>query len=191
MSTLRALHAVIAEHGLFCSLYADRGVALLAHAKGRRKSGQAQSNPGHSPSSAPSSFRPTRRRRDRSERMFATRQKRLPQELWVAGITTMEAANRLLETVYLPRHNAAFARTPEARRSRHSQGRWRISSAFRKSVRSATITPCLTTTASCRSPPPLPLRQGDSAGSRVSGWHPCHLSWAAAPGAIYRRRRAS
>jgi hypothetical protein len=43
----------------------------------------------------------------------ATLQKRLPQELRVAGITTMEAANRFLETVYLPRHNAAFARTPE------------------------------------------------------------------------------
>ena len=45
--------------------------------------------------------------------MFGTLQKRLPQELRVAGITTMEAANHFLENVYLPRHNAAFARTPE------------------------------------------------------------------------------
>ena len=45
--------------------------------------------------------------------MFGTLQKRLPQELRVAGITTMEAASRFLENVYLPRHNAAFARTPE------------------------------------------------------------------------------
>jgi hypothetical protein len=45
--------------------------------------------------------------------MFGTLQKRLPQELRVAGIITMEAANRFLENIYLPRHNAAFARTPE------------------------------------------------------------------------------
>jgi hypothetical protein len=51
--------------------------------------------------------------RGRSEPMFGTLQKRLPQELRVAGITTMEAADRSLQNVYLPRHNAAFARTPE------------------------------------------------------------------------------
>ena len=38
---------------------------------------------------------------------------RLPQELRVAGITTMEAANRFLRNVYLPRHNAVFARPAE------------------------------------------------------------------------------
>ena len=116
MSTFRGLHAVIAERGLFCSLYADRGSHYwhTPEAGGKvdkdnpTQVGRALAQlgieliPAYSPEA-----------RGRSERMFGTLQKRLPQELRVAGITTMEAANRFLENVYLPRHNAAFARTPE------------------------------------------------------------------------------
>ncbi len=50
--------------------------------------------------------------RGRSERMFGTLQKRLPQELRLAGITTMTAANRFLKAVFLPAHNARFAVKP-------------------------------------------------------------------------------
>ena len=46
--------------------------------------------------------------------MFATLQKRLPQELRLAGITSMADANRFLKEVYLPLHNARFARPAEA-----------------------------------------------------------------------------
>ena len=46
--------------------------------------------------------------------MFATLQKRLPQELRVAGITDIDEANRFLRQVYLPGHNARFATPPEA-----------------------------------------------------------------------------
>ena len=46
--------------------------------------------------------------RGRSERMFGTLQKRLPQELRLAGIAELDAANRFLKEVYLPRHNARF-----------------------------------------------------------------------------------
>jgi transposase len=116
MSTFRGLHAVIAGRGLFCSLYADRGSHYwhTPEAGGKvdkdnpTQVGRALAQlgieliPAYSPEA-----------RGRSERMFGTLQKRLPQELRVAGITTMEAANRFLENVYLPRHNAAFARTPE------------------------------------------------------------------------------
>ena len=42
--------------------------------------------------------------RGRSERMFGTLQGRLPQELRLAGITHMEAANRFLKNVFLPAH---------------------------------------------------------------------------------------
>ena len=45
--------------------------------------------------------------------MFATLQGRLPQELGLAGITTMAEANSFLEEVYLPEHNARFAVEPE------------------------------------------------------------------------------
>jgi hypothetical protein len=116
MSTFQALHAVIAERGLFCSLYADRGSHYwhTPEAGGKvdknnpTQVGRALAQLGTEliPAYSPEA-------RGRSERMFGTLQKRLPQELRVAGITTMEAANRFLETVYLPRHNAAFARTPE------------------------------------------------------------------------------
>ncbi len=46
--------------------------------------------------------------RGRSERAFGTHQGRLPQELALAGITTMAAANRYLAEVYLPAFNAEF-----------------------------------------------------------------------------------
>jgi hypothetical protein len=48
--------------------------------------------------------------RGRSERMFATLQDRLIKELALADITQIEAANRFIREVYLPRHNARFAR---------------------------------------------------------------------------------
>ena len=51
--------------------------------------------------------------RGRSERMFGTLQKRLPQELRLAGITDMAGANRFLKEVFLPQHNARFATPAE------------------------------------------------------------------------------
>ena len=45
--------------------------------------------------------------------MFGTLQKRLPQELRLAGITNMAEANRFLQEVFLPEHNARFAGAPE------------------------------------------------------------------------------
>ena len=49
------------------------------------------------------------------ERMFGTLQKRLPQELRLAGITDMVEANRFLKEVFLPQHNARFATPAEDR----------------------------------------------------------------------------
>jgi len=43
------------------------------------------------------------------ERAFRTLQDRLPKELGLAGITSLDAANRWLAEVYLPEHNARFA----------------------------------------------------------------------------------
>ena len=47
--------------------------------------------------------------RGRSERMFATLQDRVPKELALAGIATVEAANAWLRETYRPAHNARFA----------------------------------------------------------------------------------
>jgi transposase len=116
MSTFRALTEVIAKHGLFCALYADRGSHYwhtpAAGGKVDRDNptqvGRALGQlgieliPAYSPEA-----------RGRSERMFATLQDRLPKELRLAGITSMDAANRFLADDYLPRHNARFARAPE------------------------------------------------------------------------------
>jgi transposase len=50
--------------------------------------------------------------RGRSERLNRTFQDRLVNELRVAHITTLEAANTYLTDVFLPRHNETFARAP-------------------------------------------------------------------------------
>jgi hypothetical protein len=55
--------------------------------------------------------------RGRSERMFGTLQDRLPKELRLAGIGAIEAANRFIREVYLPEHNARFARPAEVAES--------------------------------------------------------------------------
>ena len=124
MSTFRALGEVIAANGLFCSLYADRASHYwhTPEAGGKvdkdnlTQVGRALDQLGIELIAA---YSP--QARGRSERMFGTLQKRLPQELRLAGIATpgssqgqaMEDANRFLEDVFWPAHNARFA-TPAA-----------------------------------------------------------------------------
>jgi transposase len=50
--------------------------------------------------------------RGRSERVNRTLQDRLVNELRIAGIATVAAANRYLETTFLPTYNATFGRPP-------------------------------------------------------------------------------
>ena len=50
--------------------------------------------------------------RGRIERAFRTHQDRLPKELALHGITDRETANRYLQQVYLPAHNAEFMQPP-------------------------------------------------------------------------------
>jgi hypothetical protein len=116
MSTFQALREVIGTHGLFGSLYADRGShywITKAANQGIDETTPTQVKRALDqlgitliPASAPEA-------RGRSERMFGTLQGRLPQELRAAGITTMAAANRYLREIFLPVHNAAF-RAPAA-----------------------------------------------------------------------------
>ncbi len=54
---------------------------------------------------------PSPQAKGRIERVFATLQDRLVKELRLAGISSLEAANRFLEG-YLPRFNAPFEREP-------------------------------------------------------------------------------
>jgi len=50
--------------------------------------------------------------RGRSERAFQTLQDRLPKELKLAGIASIEAANAFIREIYVPAHNARFAVVP-------------------------------------------------------------------------------
>jgi transposase len=112
-STFEALLEVFCAHGLPSSLYTDRG----SHYFFTPKAGEAvdkerltqvgralkQLGIAHIPAYSPEA-------RGRSERMFGTLQDRLPKELKLAGITDMESANRFIREVYLPAHNARFAK---------------------------------------------------------------------------------
>ena len=111
-SSFRGLREAIDAHGLCCSLYTDRGSHYFYTPKAGEKVsktvltqvGRALEQLGieHIPAYSPEA-------RGRSERAFQTLQDRLPKELALAGIETVEAANRFLIETYIPEHNAAFA----------------------------------------------------------------------------------
>ena len=116
MSAFRALAEVIAARGLPCALDTDRASHYFHTPKAGAKVAKdqptqvgralAQLGIEHIPAYSPEA-------RGRSERAFGTLQDRLPKELALAGITTIEAANRFLAEVYLPEHNARFGVAPE------------------------------------------------------------------------------
>ena len=131
LSSLRGLVEVIERHGLFMELYtARRSAPTTEVGAGSQASGShyfftpeaggkvsktqltqvgralKQLGIGHIPAYSPEA-------RGRCERAFRTLQDRLPKELALAGITTVEAANRFIRAVYLPEHNRTFAIAPE------------------------------------------------------------------------------
>ena len=112
-SSLCGIRDVIRKKGLPCSLYTDRGSHYwhTAEAGGKvdkknlTQVGRAMHHLGIEMIAA---YSP--QARGRSERAFKTHQERLVKELALAGITTMEAANRYLQQVYLPAFNAEFSK---------------------------------------------------------------------------------
>ena len=115
-STMRALLEVFGAHGLPSSLYTDRGshyflTPTAGEAVDKERLTQvgralAQLHIEHIPAYSPEA-------RGRSERMFGTLQGRLPQELKLFGISAIEDANRYIREIYLPMHNAKFAKPPQ------------------------------------------------------------------------------
>jgi len=111
-SSFRGVRDVIAAHGLFSSFYSDRGSHYWhtpeAGGKVDRENptqfGRAMKQLGIEMIAA---YSPEAR--GRSERAFGTHQGRLPQELALAGITSMAQADQYLAKVYLPAFNAEFA----------------------------------------------------------------------------------
>jgi Winged helix-turn helix len=113
-STFAALLDVFTAQGLPCSLYTDRGSHYFYTDKAGEavdkdcltQVGRALDRLGieHIPAYSPEA-------RGRSERMFATLQDRLVKEFEHAAIHDAETANRWLREVYLPAHNARFAKS--------------------------------------------------------------------------------
>ena len=112
-TVMAGLREVIENKGLFCSLYSDRGSHFFLTLKAGEKVEQhrltqvgramkdlgIQMIPAYSPQA-----------RGRCERGFGTWQNRLPQELRLAGITTLEAANEFLRTHYIGEFNRMFSK---------------------------------------------------------------------------------
>ena len=117
---MAGLRAVIEQKGLFCSLYSDRGAHFWLTPKSGGKVdyerptqvGRAMKElgvhmiPAYSPQA-----------RGRSERNFSTWQGRLPQELRLRGIRTLEGANKFLNEHYIAEFNRRF--TVPGSRARH------------------------------------------------------------------------
>lgn len=111
LTMMAALKEVIAHHGLFCALYTDQASHFVTTRTGRSP---------HRPQQAagPTQIERALRQlgiellcahspqaRGRMERLWETWQGRLPQELRLAGITTLEAANAFLKNTWIPFHN--------------------------------------------------------------------------------------
>jgi len=111
-SSFQGVKETIAMHGLFSSFYSDRGSHYwyTPEAGGKvdknnlTQFGRAMAHLGITMIAA---YSPEAR--GRSERAFETHQGRLPQELALMGITTMEGANRYLSETYLPEFNRKFS----------------------------------------------------------------------------------
>jgi transposase len=111
-TVMTALREVIEREGLFCALYSDRASHFFVTPKaggpvdksrltqvGRAlKELGVQMIPAYSPQA-----------RGRSERSFGTWQSRLPQELRLAAITTVDDANRFLRESYIAEFNQKFS----------------------------------------------------------------------------------
>ena len=103
---------VIGENGIFCSLYTDRACHFAYTPTAGCKpdltrptqAGRALKELGiklilaYSPQA-----------RGRGERMFETLQGRLPQELRIAGVKTIEEANKYMRSKLLPKYRKKFA----------------------------------------------------------------------------------
>jgi len=107
-----AVREVIEQQGIFCALYSDRASHFFVTPKAGGKVDERQVTqfgralkelgikmiPAYSPQA-----------RGRMERSYRTWQGRLPQELRLRGITTVEEANRFLRDEYLAEFNRRFA----------------------------------------------------------------------------------
>jgi transposase len=119
-SVMTVIQSVVEKCGIFCSLYTDRA----SHFVYTRKAGESRDKTvktqceraleqlgielivAYSPQA-----------RGRGERFWRTIQGRLPQELRLAGISTLEQANQYLKEVFVPDLNKRFVVEPKEKGS--------------------------------------------------------------------------
>jgi hypothetical protein len=111
-TVMAGLREVIEQQGLFCALYSDRGSHFwLTPKAGEKVDHQRVTQVGRAlrelgvrmiPAYSPQA-------RGRSERNFGTWQGRLPQELRLRWITTVDATNSFLQQEYIAALNATLA----------------------------------------------------------------------------------
>jgi hypothetical protein len=111
-TVMAGLRDVIENKGLFCALYSDRGSHFFVTMREGEKVekhrltqvGRAMRELGVHMIAA---YSP--QARGRSERSFGTWQGRLPEELRLAGITTVDGANVFLRERFIEEFNASFS----------------------------------------------------------------------------------
>src|SRR5467141_113139 len=111
-TVLAALREVVEQRGIFCALYTDRGSHFwLTPKEGEIVDRQRMTQVGRAMRELGIEMIPaySPQARGRSERNFGTWQGRLPQELRLRGITTVEEANRFLRQEYVAEFNRRFA----------------------------------------------------------------------------------
>src|ERR1700692_1090755 len=197
-STFQALGEVIGERGLFCALYTDRGSHYFYTPKAGEKVSKTQQTQvaralSHLGIEHIAAYSP--QARGRSERMFGTLQGRLPKELRLAGIKTVEAANAWLKAHYIAEHNAAFAIKAEQQGTAFVADRheaWREALRDRRANRRQRQHDRMerSAAAAAREQAQAPLRQGRGPRSRVSRWHRERVPWPAPFDEVFRRRTA-
>jgi len=113
-SCMMQLEDLVKQKGVFCALYTDRGSHYVTtrHGRSPHRPQKAQEPtqieralkelgieliPAYSPEA-----------RGRMERLFGTWQGRLPQELRLRGIRTVEEANRFLKRIWIRKHNRTW-----------------------------------------------------------------------------------
>jgi transposase len=112
MTVMAALKRVVETRGLFCSLYSDRGshMAWTPQAGGpvdRQRPTQIARALDQLGIELILAYSP--QARGRCERLFGTWQGRLPQELRLRHITTVEGANEFLRQDWIALHDANFS----------------------------------------------------------------------------------
>ena len=112
VTVMAALKRVVETRGVFCSLYSDRGSHMAwtpkaGEAVDRQRPTQIARALGQLGIELILAYSP--QARGRCERIFGTWQGRLPQELRLRGITTVEGANEFLRHDWIWMHDARFS----------------------------------------------------------------------------------